>query len=122
MINNPTIIPKKMLTVHFYKESSGAVPVRDWLKKLSKADKLCIGEDLQTLQYRWPLCMPLVRPLDNGLWELRSHLLNRIARIIFVINNNEIVALHGFIKKTQKIPQQDLRLALTRLKKLKTQK
>jgi phage-related protein len=111
---------KKMLTVYFYKESSGSTPVLNWLKELPKSDRLLIGQDLQTLQFRWPLGMPLVRSLDHGMWELRSHLHNRIARIIFVVNNNQIVALHGFIKKTQKTPQQDLKLALTRLKKLET--
>lgn len=65
--------------------------------------------------------MPLVRSLDQGMWELRSHLLNKIARIIFVVSDNKIAVLHGFIKKTQKTPPQDLKLALTRLKKLEVQ-
>jgi len=118
LVKKTSTAQKKMLTVYFYQETSGAVPVLDWLKELPKADKLRIGEDLQTLQYRWPLGMPLVRSLDHGMWELRSHLLNRIARIIFVVSDNKIAVLHGFIKKTQKTPPQDLKLALTRLKKL----
>ena len=120
MAKKQSAVFKKMLTVYFYKESSGSTPVLNWLKELPKSDRLLIGQDLQTLQFRWPLGMPLVRSLDHGMWEFRSHLHNRIARIIFVVNNNQIVALHGFIKKTQKTPQQDLKLALTRLKKLET--
>jgi phage-related protein len=40
----------------------------------------------------------------------------RIARIIFCVSNSSMVLLHGFIKKTQKTPQQELDLALKRMK------
>ena len=109
---------KKVLTVVFYQEASGREPVLSWLKELPKKDRLCIGTDLQTLQYGWPIGMPLVRPLGKGLWEIRTNLDNRIARIIFIVEKDLIFVLHGFIKKTQKTPQQDLELALNRFKKL----
>jgi phage-related protein len=59
--------------------------------------------------------LPLVRPLGRGLWEVRSSLSSgRIARVIFCIDDGEMFLLHGFIKKSQKTPQQDLDLALKR--------
>ena len=109
---------KKVLTVVFYQETSGREPVLEWLKELPKKDRLRIGTDLQTLQYGWPMGMPLVRPLGKGLWEIRTNLDNTISRIIFFIEKDQIFVLHGFIKKTQKTPQQDLELATNRLKKL----
>ena len=109
---------KKVLTVVFYRELSGREPVLEWIKDLSKKDRLRVGTDLQTLQYGWPMGMPLVRSLGKGLWELRIKLDNKIARIVFVVEKAQIFVLHGFIKKTQKTPQQDLELALDRLKKL----
>ena len=61
----------------------------------------------------------LVRALGAGLWEVRSSLTQgRIARVLFCINGERMVLLHGFIKKTQKTPQSDLNLALKRKKEL----
>ena len=66
------------------------------------------------IQFRWPIGMPLVRSLGEGLWESRSGLRTRIARILFFIHAGEIVLVHGFIKKTQKTPPEDRALALKR--------
>ena len=107
------------LEVGFYQEPNGNEPVRKWLKSLDKDIRLIIGEDLKRVQYRWPLGMPLVRSLSNGLWELRSTLLNRIARIIFIMHDNKIVLLHGFIKKTEETPKQDKELAINRAKNVR---
>ncbi len=113
-------IEKKLIVV-FYKEDSGREPVRIWLKGLEKHETRKIGEDLQTLQYQWPIGMPLVDNLGKGLWELRTRLDTRISRIIFVVKNDCIFLLHGLIKKTEKTPPQDIKLATKRLKKLELQ-
>ena len=64
--------------------------------------------------------MPLCRSLGGGLWELRSHLPSRrIGRLIFFIEDGEIYIVHGFIKKTQKTPPEDIALAMRRLKDTK---
>ncbi len=109
---------KKALTVIFYQETSGREPVKAWLNKLTKRDRIKIGEDLQTLQFGWPLGMPMVRSLGRGLWELRTRLDTRISRVLFVIKDGQIILLNGFIKKTQKAPTKELTLALSRMKKL----
>jgi len=93
-------------------------PVRDWLKSLPREERRIIGEDIKTVQFGWPLGMPLVRKLDRELWEIRSHLANRIVRIIFTTGNNRMILLHGFIKKTQKTSIKDLELAKRRLRLL----
>jgi phage-related protein len=68
------------------------------------------------VQFRWPVGMPLCRPLGEGLWEVRSDLTsNRIARVFLCFTRGEIVALHGFIKKTQKTPDAELKLARKRM-------
>ena len=73
--------------------------------------------DLKALEYGWPVGMPLCRSLGRGLWELRSHLPDgRIARVIFCLHRAELVLLHGFIKKTQKTPPQEIELAWRRMK------
>lgn len=80
--------------------------------ELEKEDRKMIGEDVKLVQFRWPLGMPLVRKLEADLWEVRSHLAaRRIARVCFTVRSGEMVLLHGFIKKAQKTPLQDLELA-----------
>ena len=108
----------KKVEVAFYQESNGNEPVRKWLKGLNKEIRLIIGEDLKRVQYGWPLGMPLVRSFGNGLWEIRSTLPSKIARVIFVIKDEKIVLIHGFIKKTEETPKQDLKLARDRVKNL----
>ena len=63
--------------------------------------------------------MPLVRPMKQGLWEVRSTLSgNRIGRILFCQRGDRMVLLHGFIKKSQKTPDEDLALARKRQKEI----
>jgi phage-related protein len=72
------------------------------------------GIDMR-VQYRWPVGMPLCRPMGEGLWEVRSDLPgNRIARVLFAVQGDKVLVLHGFIKKTQKTPDADLALARKR--------
>lgn len=107
--------PPRKIPVVFYRTRGGAEVVRDWLRDLDEADRHAIGMDLMRVQYRWPVGMPLCRPLSDGLWEVRSSLPgNRIARVLFSIHQGRVVALHGFIKKTQKTPDEDLALARRR--------
>ena len=108
------------LQVIFYKTGSGNEPVREWLKGLPRDDRKIIGEDIKTVQFGWPLGMPLVRKLDVGLWEVRSRLDNRIARVLFTVEENVMVLLHGFIKKSEKTPANDLNLAKKRLATLRS--
>ena len=69
------------------------------------------------VEFAWPLGLPLVRPLGRSLWEVRSSLTQgRIARIIFCASGGQMVLLHGFIKKTQATPTQEIDLALKRMK------
>ena len=65
-----------------------------------------------TVQFRWPLGVPLVENIGSGIWEVRSKLPTRIARTLFFVHEGEIVL--GFVKKTRKTPNEDRALALQR--------
>lgn len=106
-----------VLQVYFYRSEAGNEPVREWLKSMRKADMKVIGEDIKTVQLRWPLGMPLVRKMESGLWEVRSHITEKcIARVLFTVQDNEMVLLHGFEKDSKKTPKADLALARRRRK------
>jgi len=106
---------REVRQVVFYRLTSGREPVREWLKQLDSVSRKMVGADLFTLQLGWPVGMPLARKIEAGLWEQRSKVLNGIARIIFTENAGRLILLHGFIKKSKKLPDSDLKLARQRL-------
>ena len=110
----------KPLAVYFYQTSSGNEPVRVWLKELPREDMRFIGYDIKTVQFGYPIGMPLTRLLHckDGitLEEIRCNISNGIARVIFYVESNKIVLLHGFIKKSQETPQKELDVAIKRYK------
>lgn len=75
-----------MIAVCFYATSGGTEPVREWLLKLTKGDRRAVGQDIKTAQYGWPLGMPLIRKLEPGLWEVRTHIAGGIARVLFTVD------------------------------------
>jgi phage-related protein len=110
--------PRK-LPVLFYRTRGGAELVRDWLRSLDDRDQNTIGLDLMRVQFRWPVGMLLCRAMGDGLWEMRTNLpSNRIARLLFCVTGERILVLHGFIKKTQKIPDEELTQARRRKKEI----
>jgi phage-related protein len=108
-----------VLRVRFYRTREGREPVREWLKALPAAERKAIGDDIRTVQFGWPLGMPRVRSMKSGLWEIRTRLPTRIARVLFMTYEGEAVLLHGFIKKSEQTPLDDLRLARRRMSELK---
>jgi phage-related protein len=104
----------KRIPAIFFRTEAGGEPVRDWLKRLpSSEDRRRVGEDIKTVEFGWPIGMPLCRPMGSGIYEVRTTLAqNRIARVLFYIDKRaRMVLLHGFIKKTRMTPATDLDLA-----------
>jgi phage-related protein len=110
--------PRKIPLV-FFQTPGGSEPVREWLKQLSREECHAIGKDLLRAQWRWPIGMPLCRPMRSGLWEVRTDLpTKRTARVLICLYQKRLVALHGFIKKTRATPDDNLMLARRRKKEL----
>ena len=110
---------KPVLKVVFFKTASGKEPVREWLRDLAPGVRKDIGYDIKTAQYGWPLGMPLIRKLERDLWEVRSEFPAGIARVMFTVQEQHMVLLHGFVKKSQKTPASDLKIARQRLAELR---
>jgi phage-related protein len=115
VVHKGVVRSQRLIPVSFFKTDSGHEPVRDWLlDDVSKEEKI-IGRDIMIVQISWPdIGMPLVEAFGNGLWQVRSELPHRIARVFFTFHDSEMILLHGFIKKTGKTPESDLRLARKR--------
>lgn len=106
----------KRLDAVFFRTTSGNEPVREWLKGLTKDERRAIGEDIAYVQYKWPIGKPRVDHLRGAIWEVRTCLGNRIARTLIAVGGNRLVLLHGFIKKTQRTPNDAIDLAENRFK------
>ena len=103
----------KRVPAIFYCTEAGGEPVLEWLRGLSPEDRKRIGEDVKTVEFGWPIGMPVCKPFGDGIYEVRTTLAqNRIARVLFYIDKKgRMVLLHGFIKKTRKTLDEDLDLA-----------
>lgn len=112
----------KRIPAIFYHAASGARPVRDWLMTLNKHERFLIGTDIKTVEYGWPVGVPVCRPLGGGLYEVRTTLKARIARVLFSFRGGKMILLHGFIKKSQKTPKPDLEIALKRKQSMEIEK
>ena len=110
-----------ILEVLFFRTEAGNEPVREWLRGLVREDRRTIGEDIKTAQFGWPIGMPLIRKLATDLWEVRSRVSTGIARVIFTVDGQTMVLLHGFGKKSQRTPPADLMTARRRLAQLRSE-
>ena len=111
-----TMSSSRKVPAIFYRSASGSEPVREWLKALDKADRQTVGEDIAYVQYKWPIGKPRVDHLRGPIWEVRSKIGNRIARVLFAVRESEMILLHAFVKKTQQTNPADIELATNRLK------
>lgn len=66
--------------------------------------------------------MPLIRKIEPNLWEVRLNISGGIARMLFTIQEEYLVLLHGFVKKSAKTPIDDLLLARKRLAQVRGEK
>ena len=113
---------KPELRVVFFRTDRGNDPVREWLEGLGERDEIIIDTDITVVAENWPSVVrtSLIKKLkgEENLWEIRSRISEgkRIARVVFTIEAGEIILLHGFVKKSQRTPRKDLRIARRRNK------
>ena len=76
--------------------------MREWVKTLDKVDRQTVGEDIAYVQYKWPIGKPRVDHLRGPIWEVRSKLGNRIARVLFAVEGSEMILLHALSRRPSK--------------------
>ncbi len=111
------MVDKSMWTIVFYTEEDGTSPVREFLQRLDTKTQVRFAWSIEQLRVRNVMARePLVRHLEDKLWELREESNTNIYRLIyFFFSGQRIVFLHGFHKKTQKAPRREIEIALQRL-------
>ena len=106
----------KKVSVRFFVQEGGSEPAREWSLSLSREDQKRVGDDIRMVEFGWPIGNAGMPCIGQGLYEVRTHLKDRIARVMFTIAGDSMVLLHGFIKKSQATPAADLELARKRLR------
>ena len=104
-------------TIEYYAEESGFVPVRAFFQTLDEqAYARCLWSLQQVKALNIQARAPLVKHIDGKIWEIREESNTNIYRILyFFYTGKRIVLLHGFAKKTSKLPRKELDIALKRL-------
>lgn len=111
------MIKPKKIQAKFFRNKAGREPVRDWLKSLPSEDRRAIGVAIKTVEFGWPIGMPVVQSIAGyaGMWEVRTNIRDGIARIFFAVEEGDMILLHGLVKKSRKTPKKALDLAKKRL-------
>ena len=103
--------------VVFYVDEKGYNPIQVFLQSLDIKTQARFAWSIEQLRIRNIRAKePLVRHLEDKLWELREESSTNIYRLLyFFFSGKRIVFLHGFAKKTQKTPRREIEIALQRL-------
>jgi phage-related protein len=102
------------LACRFYRTDAGNEPARERLRALDGEVRKQIGEDIGTVQWTWPVGRPLVGAFGDGLYEVRTTYDKNEYRVLFCIENDQMILLHALHKKTRKTPVADIDLARKR--------
>ena len=105
-----------MFTVEFYSTPDGKEPVALFLDSLDTKMRAKLISLLELLEEKGTsLRMPYSSYLDDGIFELRCIQGSNITRVLYFFYVGEkIIITNGFIKKTQKTPVKEIRLAKNR--------
>ena len=104
-------------SIVYYTDASGDEPVRQFLQGLDLRTQVRFEWSIEQLRLRNVQARePLVKHLDGPIWELRRESATNIYRLMYVtLPGRRILFLHGFQKKTQKMPRRELETAQRRL-------
>lgn len=102
--------------IEFYETEAGRKPVEAYLEGLSDEEREKVFEAMDHLEeHGLDLGLPLVRPIEDKLYEIRVQVKRNRSRILYVaIKGQRFLFLHGFTKKTPRTPREDIDLAKRR--------
>ncbi len=106
-----------MTKVIYYTNTTGENPAEKFLDSLQKLDKAKIMRILRYIEiYGLITVLPHVKKLTGTpLWEIRILGKTSIRIVYITLQEDAILLVHGFLKKTQKTPSKEIGLALSRI-------
>lgn len=106
-----------MRTVEFYVSDNKHSPVEEFLESLPSKLRQKVVWVLKVIEQLQRVSTEYLKKLSgtDGLWEIRAtHGKDAVRLLGFWDDNNLIILTNGFVKKTDKIPQKEIALALQR--------
>ena len=105
-----------MWGIEYYETRKGKCPVQEFIDNLDLRSKAKIARAIDLLeQFGIELGMPYAKHIEGELWELRIRVGTNQYRIIyFLFIGKAFILLHGFVKKSGRIPERDLKIARDR--------
>ena len=102
-----------MFKVIFYRKCNGESPVEKFLLSLDIKMRAKVLRAINLLaDFGNKLREPDSKLLEDGIFELRVKLGSDIVRVLYFFCEGRIVVLtNGFVKKTQKTPENEIRMA-----------
>lgn len=107
-------------TIEYYINPDGKSPIKDFIDGLPFKAKARMVKTLDLLEeYGIQMGEPHVKNVARKLWELRVKAKKGIFRFFFTVEKNRvIILLHGFQKKSEKIPKRELDIAIKRMREI----
>lgn len=102
-----------MFDVEYYEKEDGTFPAEEFILSLDSKMQAKMFRELDLLEtFGNQLREPHSKPLGDGIYEIRAKLASDITRVLyFFVVNKKIILTNGFVKKTQKTPDNEIALA-----------
>ena len=100
--------------IELYEKVDGTCPVAEFFESLEPKMWAKVARNIDLLAlHNITLREPLVKPVEDGIFELRTQVGNNVTRVFyFFFTGKKIILTNGFTKKTQKTPRKYIELAL----------
>lgn len=109
------------MQVCYYKTMSGREPVREYIKKLPRIDRIIITGDMELINEYGILDAPVVtRKLIDKLWEIKTGTRHQQRLFYCVISGDTLILLHACKKQKEGSQPQDVERAYKRMKEVLT--
>ena len=102
-----------MFDVEYYEKEDGTFPAEEFILSLDTKMQAKMFRELELLEtFGNELREPHSKPLGDGIYEIRAKVASDITRVLyFFVVNKKIILTNGFVKKTQKTPDNEIALA-----------
>lgn len=102
-----------MFDVEYYEKEDGTFPAEKFILSLDSKMQAKMFRELDLLEtFGNQLREPHSKPLGDGIYEIRAKVASDITRVLyFFVVNKKIILTNGFVKKTQKTPDNEIALA-----------
>jgi len=102
-----------LFDVEYYEKEDGTFPAEEFILSLDSKMQAKMFRELDLLEtFGNQLREPHSKPLGDGIYEIRAKVASDITRVLyFFVVNKKIILTNGFVKKTQKTPDNEIALA-----------